>query len=135
MPSGLASSTRAQSAGYTEIPHATRGYTAAVLSPEIHKQAQVLAREHRKSDPAIVAVYVVPGTNEVRMVEVSGSVGTTGEVIPFRFSGRPHTDLPLDTVLVLVSKEEYELLESGALDLPEGWGAIADLALIEDVDD
>ncbi len=28
-------------------------------------------------------------------------------------------------------KEEYELLESGALDLPEGWGAVTDLAPIQ----
>jgi hypothetical protein len=108
-----------------------------VLSSEIHKQAQVLAREHRKSDPAIVAVYVVRDTDEVRMVEVSRSVGTTREVIPFRFKGRAQSNLPLDTVLVLVSEEEYKLLSSGELELPDGWGTIADLAPIdlEDVDE
>jgi hypothetical protein len=90
-----------------------------------------LAGEHRKSDPAIVAIYVVPRADEVRMVEVSSAVDTTGEVIPFRFKAQPQNKLPFDTVLVLVSEEEYELLESGKLDLPEGWGSVEVLEQIE----
>ncbi|KIG12709.1 hypothetical protein DB30_01067 [Enhygromyxa salina] len=34
-------------------------------------------------------------------------------------------------MLVLVSEEEYELIKSGALALPEGWGAVEDLDPIE----
>lgn len=102
-----------------------------MISSTIQAQAKVVALAHRKSDPEIVAVYVVPDTDEVRIVEVSRSIGTTGELVPFRFSGRKHSDLPLDTVLVLVSEEEYELLKSGALDLPEGWGKVDELSEIE----
>lgn len=102
-----------------------------MLSAQIHKQAALLAREHRKSDPDIVAIYVDPGTDAVRMVEVSRSVGTTGEVIPFRFTGGIEADLPLDTVLVLVSEEELRLLQSGELDLPHDWHAIENLTELD----
>ncbi len=99
-----------------------------MISPEVNTQARELAREHRKSDPDIIAVYVVPRADEVRIVEVSDSVGTTNEVIPIRFSKNPTEGLPFDTVIVLMSKEEYKAYEDGDLDLPEGW---VDLTEIE----
>jgi hypothetical protein len=100
-----------------------------VLTSQVNTQARSLAREHRKSDPDIVAVYVVPREDEVRIVEVSNSVGTTNEVIPLRFSKNPGEGLPLDTVIVLMSKEEYKAYEDGDLDLPEGWVNLTEIKL------
>jgi hypothetical protein len=90
-------------------------------STEARTQALSLAREHRQSHPELVAIYVSPWADEVRLVEVSSSMVTTGEVIPFRFSARPDRGLPLPTRIVLVSEEEFKLIKGGDLDLPEGW--------------
>lgn len=111
-------------------------YTEEVIDAK-QEQARLLFHEHRKSDPAIVAVYVVPGGDDLRMVEVSRSVSTSGEIIPFGFGARPDHGLNLDTVLVLVNEEEYRLLEEGELHLPDGWGEVDKLTEIrlEDLKD
>jgi hypothetical protein len=60
-----------------------------VLTSEVQAQARNLGRAHRESDPGLVAVYVVPRADEVRIVEVSKSVGTTNEIVPLRFAKNP----------------------------------------------
>jgi hypothetical protein len=90
-----------------------------------------LARTHRQSDPDIIAVYVVPRDDEVRIVEVSNSVGTTNEVIPLRFSKNPTENLQFDTVIVLMSNEEYIAYKNGDLDLPDGWVNLTEVELDE----
>ncbi|MCA9697373.1 MAG: hypothetical protein KC431_07600 [Myxococcales bacterium] len=100
------------------------------MNDEATQQARYFVREHLKQDPAIVAVYIVPGTDELRMVEVSGSVDTVGEVIPFGFGKQPSNQLPLDTILVLISEEEYASIKRGDLDLPDGWGSVDNLVEI-----
>jgi hypothetical protein len=105
------------------------------VQPAISDQARKLALEHRKSDPELFEVYVAPGADEVRMVEVSKSAYTTREVIPFRFGARPESELPFDTVMVLLSLEELQLLRDEKLELPEGWGEFGGLILVYREDD
>lgn len=117
---------------HIQLPsRATRVYTCDVLSQEVKAQARSLARTHRKSDPDIVAVYVVPRDDEVRIVEVSNSVGTTNEVIPLRFSKNPTENLQFDTIIVLMSNEEYTAYKNGDLDLPDGWVNLTEVELDE----
>lgn len=81
-----------------------------------------LARAHRQEDPATQAIYLAPGEDEIRLVEVSGSLGTAGEVLPFRFTARPDLGVPYPSVVVLLSIEEWNDLLKGKLHLPSGWG-------------
>jgi hypothetical protein len=51
--------------------------------PPLTDIAHDLASAHREADPDTLAVYLAPDPSEqeIRLVEVSGSVGTTGEVL------------------------------------------------------
>lgn len=71
-----------------------------------------------------------PAGAEVRLLEVSGSVGNTGSVMPFRFTARPDLDVPFPTVVILLSPEEKELLDRRELQLPASWGPSPELVPI-----
>lgn len=87
----------------------------------ISQVAQELAEEHRKADPSTTAVFLAPDSVEVHLVEVSGSVATSGEVLPFRFAARPDLGVPYASVVILLSVEEWGRVERGDLALPPGW--------------
>lgn len=86
-----------------------------------------LAGEHRNEDPGTKWVYLSEAPDEVRLVEVSASVGNSGEVLPFRFGPDPALGIPFPSVVVLLSEEEWEQVRAGQLHLPPGWAAPADL--------
>ena len=65
----------------------------------------------------------VPDARELRLVEVMRSVATTNEIMPFRFA--PTDDIPVPSVMILVSEDEFAALRRGALRLPESWGSDA----------
>ncbi len=88
----------------------------------LEEVAEFLAGSHRLEDPATQAIYLAPGDDEIRLVEVSGSLGSTGEVLPFRFTARPDQGIPYPSVVVLLSVDEWQDLLAGKLKLPPGWG-------------
>jgi len=85
--------------------------------------AEQLAEAHRKEDPATTEVYVAEASDEVRLVEVSGSVTPTAtyEALPFKFKARPDQGVYYPSVVVLLSPEEWEAVKRGELQLPSGW--------------
>ena len=94
--------------------------------------ARELAAAHRDADSDIQEIYFYPDPagEEVRLVEVSGSVGNTGEVLPFRFAARPDLGVPYPSVVVLLSPEEKQALDSKLLALPANWGNPLDMRRI-----
>ncbi len=96
----------------------------------VEEVANELATEHKHEDPETVAVYLSKAAAEVRLVEVTGSVGNTGEVLPFRFEPRPDLGIAYPTFVVLLSREEWSGLKAGSLELPQGWGRADDLKKI-----
>lgn len=90
----------------------------------VNEVAKSLAMAHKQADPDIQEIYVIedPAGEEVRLVEVSSSVGYTGSVMPFRFDARPDLDVPYPSVVVLLSPEEKVLLDRKELELPAAWG-------------
>jgi hypothetical protein len=89
--------------------------------PEFAKE---LAKAHVEDDPKTTDVYFVEGVdNEVRLVEVSGSLGNAGpgEVLPFRFEAQPKDGVPYPSVVVLLSPAEWAAVKKGDLKLPPGW--------------
>jgi len=90
----------------------------------VDEVAKKLAKAHKKADPEIEQIYMIedPAGAEVRLVEVSGSVGNTGTVMPFRFGARPDLDVPYPSVVILLSPEEKVLLDRKELELPDAWG-------------
>jgi hypothetical protein len=85
--------------------------------------AKKLAEDHKKEDPETTDVFVAEATDEVRLIEVSGSLGPTAPraVLPFRFNARPDKGVDYPSVVVLLSPSEWEAVQRGELELPEGW--------------
>jgi len=90
-------------------------------SKTIEDVAQDLATAHKGEDPHTQAIYLSRSTAEVRLVEVTGSVGDAGEVLPFRFGARPDLGVTYPSVVVLLSPGEWDEVRKGTLSLPEGW--------------
>jgi hypothetical protein len=88
----------------------------------ISEVARELADAHRVEDPQTRSVFLAESDSEVRLVEVSGSVGDSGEVLPFRFAARPDLGVPYASVVVLLSEDDWRRIERGELELPQGWG-------------
>lgn len=97
-------------------------YTAVVSEKQIDEVAKELAEAHLKEDPSTTAVFLAEDRAEVRLVEVSGSIVTSGEVLPFRFAARPDRGVPYPSVVVLLSEDDWARIERGELELPPGWG-------------
>jgi hypothetical protein len=100
--------------------------------PTTHEVALTLARAHRNADSDIQQIFLAkdPTEQEVRLLEVSGAVGNTGSIMPFRFAARPDLGVPYPSVIVLVSPEEKESLDNHELRLPESWGTSPELLSI-----
>ena len=93
-----------------------------MFAKTIDEVAQDLANAHRIEDPETRMVFLAPHTMEVRLVEVSGSMTNSGDVFPFRFAARPDLGVPYESVVVLLSDDDWTLLSKGELTLPPGWG-------------
>jgi hypothetical protein len=94
--------------------------------------AKELADAHRAEDPETQEVFVANAHDEVRLVEISGVVGSTEaqKIFPVRFAQRPDLGVPYDSVVVLLSPDEWKEVRAGRLLLPPGWGSVADLKKI-----
>lgn len=86
--------------------------------------AREVAAAHCEQDPDTTAVYLVPDPAgaEIRLVEVSRALGTVGEILPYRFKPTPERGVPYATVIILLSPADWEQLQQGQLELPQGWG-------------
>lgn len=82
--------------------------------------AKLIAGEHMAQDSEIAEVFWAPAADEVRLVEVSGSVEDTGEVLPFRLAPDP-PDVPFPAVVILLSRGDWARVVARKLDLPEGF--------------
>ena len=83
--------------------------------------AKALAVAHRADDPATSTIKFFPNGNEIHLLEVSDSAPTTGEVIPFPFAADPSVGVDYASVVILLSKEEWQDVKLGSLALPDGW--------------
>lgn len=88
----------------------------------IFEVARELAEAHRIEDPETQSVFLAENDNEVRLVEISGSISNSGEVLPFRFAAHPEKGIPYASVVVLLSVDDWHRLKQGDLALPPGWG-------------
>jgi hypothetical protein len=101
---------------------ASPGPAAYPVAMTILDVAKRLAAAHQTEDPTTSDVFLAESEDEVRLVEVSKSVGTTGQVLPFRFGPRADQNIPYPSVVVVLSPAEWELVRKGELKLPDGWG-------------
>jgi hypothetical protein len=85
--------------------------------------ARSLAAAHKKEDPQTGEVYLFPDAQlaDVRLLEVSKSAPTSGDVLPFHFSARPDLGIHFSSTVILLSPEEWHEVQAGKLPLPVGW--------------
>jgi hypothetical protein len=98
------------------------------------KVARDLAEAHRRADPETKHVFwaLDPEEREIWLVEVSGSVGDTGEILPYRFGPRPADGVPYASVVILLSPAEWEKVRSRELGLPAGGPSLDKFVAIEE---
>jgi hypothetical protein len=89
----------------------------------VFEVARQLAEAHKVEDPETTDIFIAAANDEVRLVEVSGSLGasTSREVLPFRFNAQPEQGIDYPSVVVLLSPSEWDAVKRGELTLPSGW--------------
>lgn len=81
-----------------------------------------LAKGHRESDPSTLLIKYFPSNNkEIRLLEVSKTAPTTGEIMPFRFGPDASNGIYYPSIVILLSPNEWEQIQAGGLKLPRGW--------------
>lgn len=95
---------------------------------KLREVAETLANAHRASDPSSREVWLAPDEKgqEIRLVEVSEAVPSSGAVLPVRFNAQGEIEYP--SVVVLLSFEEMEKVRKGQMKMPRGWGKPSDWA-------
>ena len=95
------------------------------LRAELQSTAHDLATSHKDVDHETTTVlYYPPQPGEapvVRLLEVTGSCPTLGEVWPVAFGAAPEEGVPFPSVVILMSGEDFRALKNQQLRLPEGW--------------
>lgn len=86
-------------------------------------EAKELASAHRKTDPSTRVVKFFPSgrPDQVRLLEVSKSAPTTGEIMPFTFAADPPHGVDHASTVILLSPEEWMAVQKGKLSLPADW--------------
>jgi hypothetical protein len=83
--------------------------------------AAALAAAHRAQDAGTSRIMYFPEPGVVRLLEVSTSAPTTGEILPFSFEADRAHNVPFPSIVVLVSPDEWAQIQAGTLTLPAGW--------------
>jgi hypothetical protein len=93
--------------------------------------ARRLAAAHRATDPSTELVFLDadPEQEEIRLVEVTRSAASGGELHPIGFAARPDLGFPFPSQIVLMGPSDWAAVEAGRLELPDGWSRTRLLAL------
>lgn len=95
----------------------------AEIPKKLRDTAVSLAASHRKHDPSTTEILWAPNEamTEIRFIEVSAAMLTSGEVFPFRFNPAPEKGIDYASIVVLLSLDEWDEVQAGRLELPQGW--------------
>jgi hypothetical protein len=98
-----------------EEPPEPVGYEAAVRR---------LAKAHRLADPETVEVLWDPDPAEraIRLLEVTRSATTMGNLQAVEFVPRPDLGYPFAVTVLIVSPAEWLAVKAGTMELPEPFG-------------
>ena len=86
--------------------------------------ATFYAKRHQETDPAISEVYYLPTgapANEIRFVEVNGSITGTAGPEPIDFGVDAGTNNEHKLIVLDVTPEQWAEIREGILPLPPGW--------------
>jgi hypothetical protein len=90
----------------------------------VMEEAAALARAHYEIEPGLRAIYRLEGPDpddlRIKLLEVNEQTVATG-IVPVGFPPHPASDLHFASVVIEVTPQEYEALQSKQLNLPDGW--------------
>ena len=101
----------------------TRSSIKTSMKASIDQVANDLARAHREADTntTLIKLFGSDPPDEIHLLEVSSSAPTSGEVLPFKFAPVPENGVDYPSVIILLSPAEWQQVEDGVLQLPNGW--------------
>jgi hypothetical protein len=86
--------------------------------------AEFYAKRHKKIDSGILQIHYLPTeapANEIRFVEVNGSITGTASPEPIDFGVAGGTDEAHRLIVLDVTPEQWQEIQEGTLQLPSGW--------------
>ncbi len=92
------------------------------------EEARELARKHYQIEEGMTQIYRVMGpgddlgsaTEPIKLLEVNRNTVPSG-VMPLRFGPALKSDIHFPSVIIEVTPDEYQKIESLELTLPHGW--------------
>jgi hypothetical protein len=101
----------------------TRAKPSIAVEADYLVTARRLARAHEEADPKTLLVLLDPDPKEkeIRLVEVTRSAPTTGQLLAVGFAARPDLGVAFPLSILLLSPEEWTDIQEGRLELPDGW--------------
>ncbi len=88
---------------------------------DVREATQKLAKMHYENDPDTKVILSFPNSDKIRLIEVTGSVGSTGEVFSIEFGPDAGNLIPFDSEIILISPEEWKMIQEKRLSLPTPW--------------
>ncbi|HXD86474.1 MAG TPA: hypothetical protein VN641_08270 [Urbifossiella sp.] len=90
--------------------------------------ARLLARSHFEFEPGMQRIFRLTGSAEaesresepIKLLEVNEATVATG-ILPLHFGPMPESGVPYPTVIIAVTPEEFEKVNSHELRLPNNW--------------
>jgi hypothetical protein len=95
---------------------------------EKHEVARRLANAHYAIEPGILRIFKLRETPEfealastpIKLLEINTNTTSSG-VMPLYFGPAPASGIPFASVIVEVTPDEFDRIESAQLKLPDGW--------------
>jgi hypothetical protein len=79
---------------------------AGTSQVSVKDAATKLMVEHVKDDPNIEAIYLIEDASEIRLLEITTSVPSTGDVLAVRFPS--DSEVPYKSLVVLLNPKDWE---------------------------
>ncbi len=91
---------------------------------QVMEEAAALARAHYEVEPGLRAIFRLEGPDpndlRIKLLEVNEQTVPTG-IVPVGFPPHPASGLHYPSVVIEVTPQEYEAIQSKQLNLPTGW--------------
>jgi hypothetical protein len=90
------------------------------------EDARILAESHYKIEPEITQIFRIAGESEtlpvdpIKLLEVNQSSIPSG-IMPLCFDAVPASGIHFPSIIIEVTPEEFEKIQTRDLPLPNGW--------------
>ena len=98
------------------------------VATEKAEAAKQLAKRHYDVEAGLTKIFRLTGTADVevsplepiKLLEVNTTTASSG-IMPLHFGAAPSSGIPFPSIIVEVTPDEFEKIQTQELKLPEGW--------------